>query len=154
MDQTTLLIIGAAVLLLAVVLVVLARTGRKPPEGPVLRETPAEPLPEPAAAPGLAVDAIEPAPAAPEPAAPEPAGPPDELTRMKGLGPKAAALLSGMGYVRYDQIAAWTDADVARIDAHMGAFKGRIARDRWVEQAAYLARDDVKGFEEKFGKLG
>lgn len=149
MDQTTLLIIGAAVLLLAIVLVLLARTGRKPVEGPVAHETPAEPLPEPVAAPGLPTTEIEPVPV---PA--EPLGPPDELTRLKGLGPKAAALLNGMGVTRYDQIAAWNDADIARVDAQMGAFKGRIARDRWVEQADYLARDDVQGFEERFGKLG
>jgi predicted flap endonuclease-1-like 5' DNA nuclease len=149
MDQTTLLIIGAAVLVLAVVLFLLARTGRKPHEGPITHETPDEPLPEPVAAPGLPTTELEPIPA---PA--EPAGPPDELTRMKGLGPKAAALLNGMGITRYDQIAGWTDADVTRIDAHMGNFKGRIARDRWVEQAGYLAKDDTRGFEEKFGKLG
>jgi len=84
----------------------------------------------------------------------EPAGPPDPLTRMKGLGPKAEALLNSLGITRYDQIAAWSDADVARIDGRMGAFKGRIARDRWVEQAKLLAANDVKGFEAVFGKLG
>ena len=36
----------------------------------------------------------------------------------------------------------------------MGAFEGRIARDRLVEQAGYLARGDTDGFEAKFGKLG
>jgi predicted flap endonuclease-1-like 5' DNA nuclease len=36
----------------------------------------------------------------------------------------------------------------------MGAFQGRIARDRWIEQARYLAADDVAGFEAVFGKLG
>ena len=33
-------------------------------------------------------------------------------------------------------------------------FKGRITRDRWVEQAGYLARGDTAGFEAQFGKLG
>ena len=36
----------------------------------------------------------------------------------------------------------------------MGAFKGRITRDRWVEQARYLAAGDIAGFEVTFGKLG
>jgi predicted flap endonuclease-1-like 5' DNA nuclease len=36
----------------------------------------------------------------------------------------------------------------------MGPFQGRLARDRVIEQADYLARGDVEGFEEKFGKLG
>lgn len=83
-----------------------------------------------------------------------PAGPPDELTRMKGVGPKVAALLNGMGVTRYDQIAAWSDADVALVDTQLGAFKGRIGRDQWVEQARLLAADDRAGFEAKFGKLG
>jgi len=89
-----------------------------------------------------------------QPLHPVPAGPPDELTRMKGVGPKVAALLNGMGVTRYDQIAAWTDADVARVDAQLGAFKGRIVRDQWVEQARLLAAGDRAGYEAKFGKLG
>ena len=162
MSTSTLLIVGAAVVLLAIVLLVLARSGRKPIEGPADTDgiamvrpatelspvLPDEPLPEPGAtlAPTLAPAEIAPAPAA--------AGPPDPLTRMKGLGPKAQATLETLGVTRYDQIAAWSDADVARIDAEMGAFRGRIVRDRWVEQARYLAAGDVAGFEAVFGKLG
>ncbi|WP_368039532.1 helix-hairpin-helix domain-containing protein [Sphingomonas sp. ID1715] len=82
------------------------------------------------------------------------AGPPDELTRMKGVGPKVAALLNGLGVTRYDQIASWSDDDIARIDAQLGAFKGRITRDQWVEQARLLAASDRAGYEAKFGKLG
>jgi predicted flap endonuclease-1-like 5' DNA nuclease len=36
----------------------------------------------------------------------------------------------------------------------MGPFAGRLARDRIAEQADYLARGDIDGFEDKFGKLG
>lgn len=154
-DQTTLYVIGAAIALLALVLAVLALTGRKPHEGPAIdRDDPSgQILPEPEAAPALPTTDLlfEPA------IVPEiviAAGPPDQLTRMKGLGPKAAGLLGDMGYTRYDQIAAWSDADIARIDAGMGAFAGRIARDRWVEQARFLADDDIAGFEARFGKLG
>jgi predicted flap endonuclease-1-like 5' DNA nuclease len=43
---------------------------------------------------------------------------------------------------------------VSAIDARMGNFKGRIARDKWVEQASHLASGDRAGFEAKFGKLG
>jgi predicted flap endonuclease-1-like 5' DNA nuclease len=43
---------------------------------------------------------------------------------------------------------------VAFLDERMGPFRGRIVRDRLVEQAHYLARGDTDGFEEKFGKLG
>jgi predicted flap endonuclease-1-like 5' DNA nuclease len=89
-----------------------------------------------------------------QPVPPLPAGPADELTRMKGVGPKVASMLSAMGITRYDQIAAWSDHDVARVDAQLGTFKGRITRDQWVEQARLLAAGDRAGFEAKFGKLG
>ena len=89
-----------------------------------------------------------------EPVHAVPAGPADELTRMKGVGPKVAAMLNGLGVTRYDQIAAWSEADVARMDAQLGAFKGRITRDQWIEQARFLAAGDTVGYEAKFGKLG
>ena len=78
----------------------------------------------------------------------------DTLTQMKGLGPKAASLLNDLGVTRFDQIASWNDADVAAIDAQMGAFKGRIAKDRWVDQAKLLAKGDKAAFEAEFGALG
>jgi len=77
----------------------------------------------------------------------------DDLTRIKGLGPKLATLLGGLGVSRFDQIAAWNDADIDRIDAQLGSFAGRIRRDNWVEQAKFLAAGDTAGFEDKFGKL-
>ena len=77
----------------------------------------------------------------------------DNLTRIKGLGPKIATLLRSLGVTRFDQIAAWSEADVARIDSQLGTFQGRIARDNWIEQARYLSAGDVSGFEAKFGKV-
>jgi predicted flap endonuclease-1-like 5' DNA nuclease len=46
-----------------------------------------------------------------------------------------------------------TPTEVERLDERLGTFRGRIARDRIVEQAGYLARGDKDGFEQKFGKL-
>jgi predicted flap endonuclease-1-like 5' DNA nuclease len=83
----------------------------------------------------------------------QPAGEPDDLGRIKGVGPKLVRLLGELGVTRYDQIAAWSDEDVARIDAQLGPFQGRIVRDNWVEQCRYLAAGDVAGYEAKFGKL-
>lgn len=77
----------------------------------------------------------------------------DDLTRIKGLGPKIATLLRSLGISRFDQIAAWSEADVARIDSQLGTFQGRIARDNWIEQARYLSSGDVSGFESRFGKV-
>lgn len=75
----------------------------------------------------------------------------DDLTRIKGLGPKLAATLGELGVNRFDQIAAWSDADIDRIDAQLGRFQGRIRRDDWVEQARLLAASDTAGFEARFG---
>lgn len=77
----------------------------------------------------------------------------DELERLKGVGPKLAAMLRARGITRFDQIARLTDSEIDRIDADLGAFRGRLRRDRIVEQADYLARGDADGFEQKFGKL-
>jgi predicted flap endonuclease-1-like 5' DNA nuclease len=83
-----------------------------------------------------------------------PSGPPDNLQLLKGVGPKLAAQLSALGVTRYDQLARLSDTEVALLDERMGAFRGRIARDRLVEQACYLERGDKDGFEAIFGKLG
>ena len=80
-------------------------------------------------------------------------GDPDDLRKIKGVGPKLHTLLTNMGITRYDQIAAWTAADIAEVDQYLGTFKGRISRDSWIEQAGFLANNDVAGFEAKFGKL-
>lgn len=90
--------------------------------------------------------AVEAAPGVPE-------LPADDLTRIKGLGPKLSTLLASLGVTRFAQIAEWTDTDLARIDAQLGNFAGRPARDQWVEQAKLLAAGDTAGYEGKFGKL-
>ncbi len=79
---------------------------------------------------------------------------PDNLELLKGLGPKVATMLRGLGVTSIAQIASWTDADVAEIDPKLGAFAGRIKRDNWVEQAQLLKAGDVAGFEAKYGALG
>lgn len=78
---------------------------------------------------------------------------PDDLLRLKGVGPKLARTLMDMGITNYAQIAAWSQDDVAAVDARLGVFSGRVVRDNWVEQARLLEAGDVEGFEAKFGKL-
>jgi len=102
----------------------------------------AEELPAPAPQPAP-VPASSPAPAAA-----------DDLARIKGVGPKLVALLGELGVTTYAQIAAWSDDDVARIDAQLGRFAGRITRDQWIEQAKMLAAGDEAGFTERFGRNG
>lgn len=92
---------------------------------------------------------------APEPApTPAASGPADDLTRIKGLGPKLAALLGEFGIITFAQIAAWTPGEIERIDAKLGRFSGRIVRDKWVEQAVLLAAGDESGFTARFGNNG
>lgn len=87
------------------------------------------------------------------PATPPAPGEGDDLTRIKGLGPKLAEQLLALGVTRFAQIAAWDDAEIDRIDANLGRFRGRIRRDNWPEQARFLASDDIAGYETRFGKL-
>lgn len=66
------------------------------------------------------------------------AGGADDLTRIKGIGPKLAELCNAMGFYHFDQIAGWTAAEIAWVDANLEGFKGRVTRDGWVEQARAL----------------
>ena len=77
----------------------------------------------------------------------------DEFTRIKGVGPKFADALRSLGFDRYEQLARLTPTEIDRLDPQLGAFRGRLARDRVAEQADYLARNDIDGFEQRFGKL-
>jgi predicted flap endonuclease-1-like 5' DNA nuclease len=77
----------------------------------------------------------------------------DDLTRIKGLGPKIAAQLNKLGVTSFAHIAAWDEEEIDRIDAQLGRFQGRIRRDQWPEQARLLAAGDTGGYEERFGKL-
>jgi predicted flap endonuclease-1-like 5' DNA nuclease len=77
----------------------------------------------------------------------------DNILRLKGIGPRLAELLHARGFTRFDQLAHLTPEEIDLLDRQLGPFAGRIKRDRIVEQAAYLARGDVDGFEEHFGKL-
>jgi predicted flap endonuclease-1-like 5' DNA nuclease len=81
-------------------------------------------------------------------------GPPDNLQTLKGVGPKLASQLHAAGITRFEQIAGLSPTEAAALDAKMGAFRGRIERDRVVEQACFLARGDRDGYEAIFGKLG
>lgn len=77
----------------------------------------------------------------------------DDLTRIKGVGPKLSTHLAGLGISTFAQIVAWDEAEIDRIDSQLGRFEGRIRRDNWPEQARFLAQDDTAGFEAKFGKV-
>lgn len=77
----------------------------------------------------------------------------DDLTRIKGLGPRLAEQLHVLGVTSFEQIAGWDESDIDRIDAQLGRFQGRIRRDDWPAQAKLLAAGDTAGYEAKFGRL-
>jgi NADH-quinone oxidoreductase subunit E len=63
----------------------------------------------------------------------------DDLTVIKGIGPKLAELCHSLGFHHFDQIAAWTEEEIAWVDDNLEGFKGRVTRDGWVAQAKALA---------------
>jgi predicted flap endonuclease-1-like 5' DNA nuclease len=63
---------------------------------------------------------------------------PDNLKQIRGIGSKIEASLYAMGIFHIDQIASWSKANVEWVDAQL-SFKGRIRRERWVEQALELS---------------
>jgi NADH-quinone oxidoreductase subunit E len=62
----------------------------------------------------------------------------DDLKLIAGIGPKLEQVLNAKGVRTFAAIAAWTDDEIARIDADLG-FDGRIARDGWTLQAKELS---------------
>ncbi|MBB4573665.1 5' DNA nuclease [Rhizobium lentis] len=62
----------------------------------------------------------------------------NDLKLIAGIGPKLEQVLNAKGIRSFAEIAAWTDEDIARLDAELG-FDGRIARDDWIGQAKVLA---------------
>ena len=73
----------------------------------------------------------------------------DDLKEIEGIGPALEKTVNGLGFFHFDQIAAWTEADIALVDAEMKTFKGRITRDRWVEQARIIVNDGLEAFRER-----
>lgn len=142
-----------------------------PPARPVAAPTPVSDPVEPAPAPLAAEPIAAPAPLDDEPiaaAAPLAASPAGEaasapastigyadapVTILKGLGPKVALRLSEAGITTVRHLAALDDDEAARLDAQLGSFAGRMSRDRWLEQARFLAAGDKAGFEAVFGRL-
>ena len=63
----------------------------------------------------------------------------DDLELIWGVGPKLGKMLNEMGVWHYDQIAKWTPAELAWVDARLTGFKGRAERDDWIAQSKKLA---------------
>lgn len=125
-------------------------TGVTVQEAPAISKgKPAEAEPEPAKAALVAAPAAAAAaPVKPQALTAARDGGPDDLKQIKGVGPKLEALLHRLGFFHFDQVAAWTAAELAWVDDNLEGFKGRASRDAWVEQAKLLA----SGGETEFSK--
>lgn len=73
----------------------------------------------------------------------------DDLKKIKGVGAKLERLCNMMGFWHYDQIANWTEDEVAWVDDNLQGFKGRVSRDGWVDQAKILAAGGETEFSKK-----
>ena len=69
-----------------------------------------------------------------------PKGEPDDLTKIKGVNAELAGRLNGLGVIKYDQIANFSDDDLANVDETL-ALDGRIEKDDWVSQAQQLVAE-------------
>lgn len=64
----------------------------------------------------------------------------DDLKKISGVGPKLEGLLNENGVYHFDQIAVWGPDEIAYMDDKL-SFKGRIARDNWIDQATLFAAE-------------
>jgi len=67
-----------------------------------------------------------------------PRGEPDDLTQIVGVGKVFEETLHSLGVYHYRQIAAFGPTEIARINAELKEFKGRIEHDDWIGQAKEL----------------
>ncbi|MBR9842973.1 MAG: NADH:ubiquinone oxidoreductase [Rhodobacteraceae bacterium] len=113
------------------------------PREPETAEPEAAPEPEVEAAPEPVSEPVAvAAPIADVPTAP------DDLKKLKGVGPKIEEKLHAAGVTTFAQIAAWGAEDIAKMDDLL-AFKGRIDRDGWVAQAKTLAAGGLTEFAKR-----
>lgn len=93
-----------------------------------------------AGAKGAAKQAAPAAPAEIKAIFAKPAGEPDDLTRINGVGEVLIEKLNKLGIYKFEQIANFSDEDIAKVDEVLD-FKGRIEREDWIGQARTLVAE-------------
>lgn len=68
----------------------------------------------------------------------KPKGVADDLKAINGIGPKLETTLNKAGIFHYWQIAGLTDRQIEALDSKLD-FRGRMAREDWIDQARKLA---------------
>ncbi len=62
----------------------------------------------------------------------------DDLREITGVGPKIEGILNDLGIYHFAQVASWSEKEIDWVDARL-KFKGRIVREKWIEQCKVLA---------------
>jgi large subunit ribosomal protein L19 len=74
----------------------------------------------------------------------KPKGAADDLTQISGVTAELVARLNGIGVIKFEQIANFSDDDIANVDETL-ALEGRIEKDDWVGQAQRLLAESTAG---------
>ncbi|CZE45778.1 hypothetical protein [Campylobacter geochelonis] len=74
---------------------------------------------------------------------------PDDLKVIKGIGNVIEKSLNALGIYKFEQIANWNKENIEWVDGYL-AFKGRIYREEWVEQAKLLVEGKTDEFNAKY----
>jgi len=64
---------------------------------------------------------------------------PDDLKKIKGIGPVNEKALNALGIFHYSQIADWSEDNIKWVEGSL-SFRGRIDREEWVKQAKELSQ--------------
>jgi NADH-quinone oxidoreductase subunit E len=78
-------------------------------------------------------------------------GPADDLKLISGVGPVLEGKLNAIGITKWSQVATMTPDQITALESSLN-FKGRVARDNWLQQAYVLARGGVEEYRKVFGK--
>ncbi|KCZ52369.1 hypothetical protein HY29_18095 [Hyphomonas beringensis] len=73
-------------------------------------------------------------------AAPAAASGADDLKKLTGVGPAMEKKLNGAGITTFAQVAALTEADIAKLEEEL-SIAGKFEKGDWVAQAQELAKD-------------
>jgi NADH-quinone oxidoreductase subunit E len=80
-----------------------------------------------------------------------PKGAPDDLKLISGVGPVLESKLNELGISKWSQVAKLTAKQIDQIEGSLN-FKGRVARDNWLQQADALAKGGEAEYIRVFGK--
>jgi NADH-quinone oxidoreductase subunit E len=80
-----------------------------------------------------------------------PEGTPDDLKLISGVGPVLEGRLNALGITQWGQVAKLTPEQIDQVEGSLN-FRGRVARDNWLQQAEVLARGGEEEYVRVFGK--